>query len=122
MPVVTKKHRIEINVKDGESIRHFTDVPLVRVRPLLTLLKAYETESTPWREAFEKDFTKAGGEAAYMLRAARERAGLTQTALARRLKMPQGNISQLESGKRPLGRRLAKRLEAVLKVNYKVFL
>jgi len=52
----------------------------------------------------------------------RLREGLTQEQLARRLGIKRTNLSEMENGKRPIGKNMAKRLAEVLKTNYKVFL
>ena len=57
-----------------------------------------------------------------MVKSAREGAGLTQAQLADKLKIPQSNISQIETGKRAVGKNLAKRLARIFKLDYRVFL
>ena len=57
------------------------------------------------------------------LRIYRENAGLTQTALGERMGgIPRQHISNMENGKRPIGKENAKRLAAALHVDYRVFL
>ena len=56
-----------------------------------------------------------------MLRAARLREGLTQKGLAEKLGIPQGHVSAMEHGKKPIGKRMGRRLADVLNVNPKVF-
>lgn len=77
---------------------------------------AEEPESIPWEEVYP-DFN--GGVA---LRGARKREALTQRELARLVGVSQTHISEMEHGKRPIGKDMAKRLAKVLKVNYRVFL
>lgn len=60
-----------------------------------------------------------------VLRGFRNREGLTQAELAARLglEVTEGHISEMESGKRPIGKAMAKRLAAALNaVGYQVFL
>ncbi|NLB05630.1 MAG: helix-turn-helix transcriptional regulator [Desulfobulbaceae bacterium] len=53
----------------------------------------------------------------------RENAGLTQTALGERMGgVPRQHISNMENGKRPIGKENAKRLAAALHTDYRVFL
>lgn len=59
---------------------------------------------------------------AVVLRGLRNREGLTQTAMGNLLGIPQGNISQMESGKRPIGKQIAKKLAALFKTDYHFFL
>ena len=57
------------------------------------------------------------------LRIYRENAGLTQTALGERMGgIPRQHISNMENGKRPIGKENAKRLAGALHVDYRVFL
>lgn len=57
------------------------------------------------------------------LRGARHREGLTQRALAEATGIPQRHISEMESGKRQIGRERAKKLATALHVpDYRVFL
>ena len=78
------------------------------------------SESIPWREAFrEYSEDELPG---VVLSGARHKEGLTQTELAEKLDINQGYLSDLECGKRAIGKNMAKKLAAVLKVNYKIFL
>jgi hypothetical protein len=43
-------------------------------------------------------------------------------ALADKLGISQTNLSKMEVGKRPIGKVMAKRIAAVLKINYRIFL
>jgi DNA-binding XRE family transcriptional regulator len=57
------------------------------------------------------------------LRGARNREGLTQRKLAEATGIPQRHISEMESGKRQIGRERAKKLADVLHVSdYRVFM
>lgn len=57
-----------------------------------------------------------------LLRGARNREGLTQKALAESFGIRPHHISEMESGKRPIGRKMAERLAQELNTNYKRFL
>lgn len=59
---------------------------------------------------------------AVVLRGLRHREGLTQAAVGELLDIPQGNISQMERGKRPIGKQIAKRLAHLFKTDYHLFL
>lgn len=59
---------------------------------------------------------------AVLLRGLRYREGLTQAEMGRLLKIAQGNISQMEHGKRPIGKRLAKKIASLFKTDYHLFL
>jgi DNA-binding XRE family transcriptional regulator len=77
-------------------------------------------ESIPWRECFPawSDAQLPG----VALAGARHKEGLTQVQLARLTGIPQRHISEIEHGKRPIGKERAKKLAEVLKVDYHIFL
>jgi DNA-binding XRE family transcriptional regulator len=52
------------------------------------------------------------------LRAYRNREDLTQATLAKRTRIPQANLSAMESGKRPIGVKTAKMLAKILGCRY----
>ena len=56
------------------------------------------------------------------IRGLRLREGLTQEQLAHLLGVKRPNLSEMENGKRPIGKNMAKRLAQVLKTDYKIFL
>jgi len=56
------------------------------------------------------------------LRGARTREGLTQAQLAERVGIKIHHISEMENGKRPIGKEMARRLAKALNTSYKVFL
>ncbi len=59
---------------------------------------------------------------AIALRGLRAREGLTQIQMSALLDIPQGNISQMEHGKRPIGKQIAKKLAGLFKTDYRLFL
>lgn len=59
---------------------------------------------------------------AVCLRGLRIREGLTQADLGKLLHIDQTNISQMERGKRTIGKKLAKKLEKLFKIDYRIFL
>lgn len=73
-------------------------------------------DSVPWEEVYP-DFNPS-----VALRGARKREGLTQKDLADRISIKQAHISQMENGRRPIGKEMAKRLAKALNVDYRVFL
>ena len=121
MPALTKKRP--------------TEEVLVRVRITLPLEKWPETRRTlremeiqveeedellPWREAFPglEDQAMPG----LYLKAARHNAGLTQAALAERTGVAQHHLSEMENGKRPIGKKMARTLAEALKIDYRYLL
>jgi len=73
-----------------------------------------------WRSMFPE--FSGQPEYSVALRGARKKEGLTQAELARATGISQGHISEMERGKREIGKERAKRLGEVLKVNYRIFL
>jgi DNA-binding XRE family transcriptional regulator len=117
MQAHTKKHPTET-------------VELKFIGPLMNMEKAIKTlkplgfvdasDSVPWRDAYpEYSEAQLIGKA---LIGARSREGLTQTQLAELTGIPQRHISEMENGKRPIGKEMAKRLGKVLNIGYKTFL
>jgi plasmid maintenance system antidote protein VapI len=78
-------------------------------------------KSTPWREVFKKELKKYG-EAGLMLCGSRYKAGLTQKELAHALGISQNHITEMENGKRSVGKVMALRLAKFFKTNYRKFL
>lgn len=75
--------------------------------------------SIPWREAF-KEFE--GKEPGTSLAGGRHKEGLTQVQLSELTGIPQRHISEMERGKRPIGKKNAKLFSKALNVNYRMFL
>ncbi|GFO63657.1 helix-turn-helix domain-containing protein [Geomonas paludis] len=77
-----------------------------------------QAESVPWREVA----ARRGSVPASILRGARGKAGLTQTRLSELSGIPQRHLSEMERGKRPIGRETAKKLATGLQLDYRLFL
>ena len=69
-----------------------------------------------WEEAFPE---LGPGD---VLKGARDREGLTQTELAGKIDVKPHHISEMEKGKRSIGKGMAERLARALNTGYKVFL
>lgn len=80
-----------------------------------------EINSYNWRDVF-KDEIKKYSEAGISLRGLRSREELTQKQLAKKLGISQHHISEMEHGKRPIGKKMAQKLAKILKTNYRLFL
>lgn len=107
--------------------KHHTDklVPLrLMVHPenVATITRYAEglekSGSTPWREVA----AKRGSVPASVLRGARGQAEFTQTKLSELTGIRQRHISEMERGKRPIGKEMARKLAAALDTDYRVFL
>lgn len=117
MQAHTKKHRTET-------------IELRFMGPVANMARAVETlkslgfvdtsDSVPWRDAYpDCSENQLIGKA---LAGARYREGLTQIQLAELTGIPQRHISEMENGKRVIGKEMAKRLANALNASYKLFL
>jgi DNA-binding XRE family transcriptional regulator len=68
------------------------------------------------------DLDRARTEAGALLKGLRSRENLNQIAFAEKIGVSQANLSKMEHGKRPIGKKIAKRIEQLFGVNYKYFL
>jgi DNA-binding XRE family transcriptional regulator len=77
-----------------------------------------DVTTTGWYRETKKGITRGD-----VLRIYRENAGLTQTALGQRMGgVPRQHISNMENGKRPIGKDTARKLAAALNTDYRAFL
>jgi len=98
--------------------------PVEHREAVVTALEKYGfvdvSDSIPWREAFEDhDESKEPG---VFLAGARYREEMTQKQLSEATGVPQRHISEMENGKRPIGKTLAKKFAEALGADYRVFL
>ena len=100
------------------------------IGPIVNMARAIDTlrplgfvdasDSVSWRDAYpECSEEQLIGKA---LIGARYREGLTQIQLAELTGIPQRHISEMENGRRPIGKEMARRLGKALNISYKVFL
>lgn len=104
---------MSVHTRERHTKRSIRPKPKVRVRA--------KPKSTHWREVFKKELEKYG-EAGLMLRGSRHKAELTQKELADALGISQNHISEMEGGKRPIGKVMALRLAKFFKTDYRKFL
>ncbi|MFZ5572435.1 MAG: helix-turn-helix transcriptional regulator [Thermodesulfobacteriota bacterium] len=76
-------------------------------------------ESIDYRDAFPEYI---GKEQQTALRAYRTREGLTQDQLAKLAKIPRRHISDMENGRRSIGKENAKKLATALNTDYRMLL
>jgi DNA-binding XRE family transcriptional regulator len=69
-------------------------------------------------DKLDKKYTKAGA----LLKGLRLREGLSQVAFAEKIDVTQANLSNMENGRRPIGKIIAKRIEKIFGTNYRYFL
>lgn len=116
MLVHTKKRPIEIAearfVGPPESIK--------RLRELAEKEDVTDiSDSVPWREAFPEF---AGNIPGTVLSGFRHREGMTQEALSTGTGIQRRHISEMENGKRPIGKENARKLAAALNADYRMLL
>ncbi len=115
----TKKRRTD-------KITLFFEGPKENEREAIIVLKALgfmntvkNADSVSWRDAFpEFAFNEPGT----CLVAARHKKSLTQENLSGLTGIPRRHISEMENGKRPIGKKTAKKMAEVLDVDYRVLL
>ena len=122
MPVLTPKPRTE-----PREVRLTFVGPWTRRKEAVTSLQAlgFVATSAPadaavsWRTAFPEytDEMLPG----VCLAGLRQRESMTQAELGARTGIPQRHISEMEHGKRPIGRETARKLAAVFGVSYRLF-
>ncbi len=118
MPELTKKLHTE------KIVLHFTGPAgkrsaAISVMTRLGFVPEKIDDAQPWRTAFPE---LQDNEAGVCLAGARHREGLTQREIADRTGIPQRHISEMENGKRPIGKKTARILAAILNADYRVFL
>jgi DNA-binding XRE family transcriptional regulator len=124
MQALTKKRPTENQI---EVRFRGTPSNLIKLRRLAQTLKVKdvsdweleERESYTVVEVFPEMAWNSGG---VCIRGGRGKEGLTQKQLADRIGIAQHHISEMEHGKRPIGKEMAKKLAEALKVDYRVFL
>ena len=125
VPMKMRHTKGEVKIQVGEKRSRLFLVPKDRAEGIVRLLQDFEVnddgQTIPWRESVQ-DLIEKYTEAGVALRGARAKADLSQNELAHKLGIPQSHISDMENGRRPIGKKMAKRLADVLDVGYKVFL
>lgn len=72
-----------------------------------------------WRMAFPEI---AGNQKGIALAGARGKEGMTQKQLSEKTGIPQRHISEMETGKRVIGKKSARLFSKVLNIDYRIFL
>lgn len=124
VPMKARRTRQEIPIRIGDRKPRLFLVTKRQVESVVKLIQDLEVEdveSLPWRTPVQ-DLLDAYSEPGAVLRGARAKEALSQTELAAKLGIPPSNISEMESGKRSIGKNMAQRLSKILKINYRVFL
>lgn len=86
-----------------------------------TTRSVVKEKSVPWRASFKERIIKHS-EGGLMLKGCRSKANVTQNELAEALSISQHHISEMENGKRPIGKEMARRFAEFFKTDYRIFL
>lgn len=121
MQAPTKKHRTEGKLVPLHFLVHPANVE--RIRHYVSSVEPDEQNegSITAEEFFSKHFGDRP-EWAVILHGARIREGLTQVQLAQLTGIPQRHISEMENGKRAIGKERARVLAKALNTDYRGFL
>lgn len=123
MSVVAKMPLIKIEVTEGKKRKLYlvSAKSAHAVETLLGQLDESNDGSVPAEQPFPDlaDPTKSPGIA---LRGVRLRLDLTQKKMAEKIGVSQGDLSKMEKGERPIGKKLAMRIGKALKIDYRRFL
>jgi ribosome-binding protein aMBF1 (putative translation factor) len=92
------------------------------VSGVLSLLEGQEAKADEDQFYTVEEVFAEGISSSEVLRGARYREGLTQKQLAAKVGVKVSHISEMERGKRPIGKEMARRLAKALNADYRVFL
>lgn len=98
--------------------RHLPDFIRGEIRALLD--KHTVQDLIPYEVALESLNLPERNSPGFLVRVMRRRLDMTQDVLAKKSKIAQGDISKIEHNKLKPGLRVAKKLAAVLKIDYKM--
>ena len=126
MSVHTKKHHISAHAH-GSAFR-ITHHDKIYVIPK-SIAEKYVVEDKKRKslkpssiksifDKLDEKFTKAGA----LLKGLRLREDLSQIEFAKKIDVTQANLSNMENGRRPIGKIIAKRIEKIFGTNYRYFL
>ena len=124
MSEAVKMRRIEIAIRSGTKRKLFL-VSEEKAHAIETLLK--EPLSSKDDELVEigtvlPNLNDSEKHRVITFRGIRAKTGLTQNEVAERLGITQAEVSKIESGKRSIGKALAKRIQKEFKIDYRRFL
>jgi len=83
-------------------------------------VQAARKKRTPWRVVATKEISKFS-EPGVMLRGCRYKKKITQVQLSEAFGVQQNHISEMENGKRPICKEMAKRFAEFFKKDYRIY-
>lgn len=100
----------------GHTKRH-----LIKEARYIVSRPAQEKKNISWRDAFQEGI-EMFSEIGLILKGGRHKAGLTQKELAEQIGVKPHHISEMEHGKRPIGKNMAYKLAKIFDIDYRVLL
>lgn len=122
MSVAVKTRLTEITV--GKNKTHLYLVPTIKAHSIEKLLEEYRVDGEKMISSDEvfKHLVEEYGKAGTLIHGCRTRDNLTQVALAKKLGTSQSAVAAMESGARPVGKLVAKKLAEIFDTDYQRFL
>lgn len=124
MSGAVKMHRIEVLKPDG-SLKNIYLVTEEKANAVQTLLEQEaqddDNELIDAMDAFPQ-LRDPKYRTQVLFRSIRTKNQITQEDLAQKLGITQAEVSKIETGKRAIGKKLAKKIEKVFKIDYRRFL
>ncbi len=119
---LTKQTIYKVVVEMPGKVKKLTFVPAKHFHKLEAFLEKYgASKSIPWEE-LAKDRIAKYKKSGLALRGARYREGLSQKELSKRTGISQENISKMENGQRAVGKKVAKKLAKVLRIDFELLI
>lgn len=115
----------KVSIKVGQRHTEVFFLPKNAAENLLLFIKNCQPELSGEGiklEDLEPSLKDPAQRIARVLRGARHKEEMSQVELAKKLNITQSDLSKMEHGKRPIGKKLAMRLSKILKVDYRIFL
>jgi DNA-binding XRE family transcriptional regulator len=109
-------------LKRHPEVKEFSSKQLKLVKTLIeeaAIIASRDTLSSEETAKLFKLMVPDSGKPSAALRAYRNRSDLTQTELSKKTGIPQPHLAAMETGKRPIGLAVAKKLALALGVDYK---
>jgi DNA-binding XRE family transcriptional regulator len=107
--------------KKNEKVAVCFRIPVDKLEDIKRIVAALGgDEETNTDASWREDFVES--HPGVVLRGLRYRDGLNQGELAEKIGINQSHISEMENGKRPIGKTIARKFAKVFKTSYKLFL
>ena len=120
---------LKIIVEKNKRKHRMFLVPKSKAKGVISLIEEFEVNNEINTNTIDantagvfSDLNQKYSKPGAILRGARLKEGLSQKKLAEQMRIPQNHISEMEHGKRPIGKKMSQRFSKILKINYKVFL